>query len=283
VRLELINSLSLPGNPDKPNEDAFAHNGHMAAVFDGVTGLGENLMPGGSDAAWLARFGARRLAAHSEDGGNPRYWIKSAAEDAAKSFAALRRRGPKERYEISLASLMLVSIGDNTLEAVWLGDCSAIVRMPDVEPKILGDAVESRARERQRVADMASSHGLKPAAKVARQEFLPELRAKRNLVNTAEGAWLFAPDPKCAKHVRTTRTTVASGAVILLATDGFLALVSDYERYTPASLFAAAENNGLASLGAELRAIEAADPEGVRYPRFKENDDATAIIMRAVP
>jgi hypothetical protein len=75
---------------------------------------------------------------------------------------------------------------------------------------------------------------------------------------------------------------VAPGARVLLASDGFLALASDYGRYTPDTLFAAAESRGLAALGAELRAVEAADADGVRFPRFKRSDDATALLLAVV-
>jgi hypothetical protein len=65
-----------------------------------------------------------------------------------------------------------------------------------------------------------------------------------------------------------------------LASDGFLALVSDYGAYSADSLMAAALDKGLAALGDELRAIEAADPDGARFARFKKSDDATAILLR---
>ena len=60
MHFELLESLSLPGDPSKPNEDSFSHAAHFACVFDGATVLGENLMPGRSDAQWIAQFGARR-------------------------------------------------------------------------------------------------------------------------------------------------------------------------------------------------------------------------------
>jgi len=67
---------------------------------------------------------------------------------------------------------------------------------------------------------------------------------------------------------------------VLLASDGFLALVSDYERYAAVGLIAAAETKGLAALGEELRAIEEGDPEGRRFPLFKKSDDATALLLK---
>src|SRR5262252_2700710 len=107
MRLELRDSLSLPGDAKKPNEDAFAHVPGFATVIDGATGLGEQLMPGRSDAQWLAQFAARRLVAHARvDEGHLRDWLRYAAMDAEKSFAALRWRAPKENYEIPFASMI---------------------------------------------------------------------------------------------------------------------------------------------------------------------------------
>jgi hypothetical protein len=33
-------------------------------------------------------------------------------------------------------------------------------------------------------------------------------------------------------------------------------------------------------LGEELRAIEAGDPGGDKFPRFKKSDDATALLLK---
>ena len=69
MHFELIDSLTLPGDPAKANEDACANTDAMAVVIDGATGLGERLMPGPSDAQWIAQFAARRLRARSQEGG----------------------------------------------------------------------------------------------------------------------------------------------------------------------------------------------------------------------
>ena len=61
MRFSLLDSLSLPGDPTKVNDDAFAFLETAAVVMDGATGLGESLLDGPSDAAWLARYGAARL------------------------------------------------------------------------------------------------------------------------------------------------------------------------------------------------------------------------------
>ena len=67
---------------------------------------------------------------------------------------------------------------------------------------------------------------------------------------------------------------------MLLASDGFLALASDYGAYSADSLMAAAMAKGLKALGEELRAIEAGDAGGDKFPRFKKSDDATALLLK---
>ena len=44
----------------------------------------------------------------------------------------------------------------------------------------------------------------------------------------------------------------------------------------------AARTQGLVALGREVREIEAADPDGKRFPRFKQSDDATALLLKIV-
>jgi hypothetical protein len=276
MQLELRDSLSLPGDATKPNEDAFAHAPRFAAAIDGATGLGEQLMPGRSDAQWLAQFTARRLAAHARaEEGHLRDWLRFAAMEAEKSFAALRWRAPKENYEIPFASLIAVSLGEGGLDAVWFGDCAALIRSSTGAVTLIGETFDKRAAERERAARL----GPKPAGAGVREEFLPALRASRNKVNTKRGEWLFAPDGQCAPHAQAARAAVSIGALVLLATDGFLALAGDYARYSPQSLLATAESRGLAALGEELRTIEAGDPEGSTFPRFKKSDDATALLL----
>jgi len=101
----------------------------------------------------------------------------------------------------------------------------------------------------------------------------------RNQVNTGTD-WLFAPDAACASHAKSAEAQIAPGAIVLLASDGFLALTSDYGRYTPEQLYETAQANGLQKLGQELRATETADSAGRTFPRFKSSDDATALLLR---
>ena len=279
MALTLLDSLSLPGDAQKANEDAFALGSAGAVVLDGATGLGEPLLPGTSDAAWIARFGARRLMAYLDGGLSGSLAVDAALRDAAHSFAGLARRSPQATWEMPFASMMFCVEVPGGIEALWFGDCAAVIAAPDQQMQIVGDALQAKEAERERVALLAARSGIAPTSGPGRAEFLPALREARNRVNTRDGYFLFGPDEAALGRARLCRLQLPKGTRILLASDGFLALVSDYGRYDLEGLILCA-GEGLAGLGAELRAIEAADPDGKAFPRFKRSDDATALFFQ---
>jgi hypothetical protein len=280
MQFEFIDALSIPGHPAKPNDDAWGQTSGAAVVLDGATNLCDSLLPGESDAAWLSRFAARRLMAHAQDGASGRDALAHALGEAEKSFTGLRRRAPKHNHENPYASMMFVFGDESGFDALWYGDCAALVRHADGRFEMVGDALEKRAAEARRVKMLAEAKGLAPAAGVNRPEFLSALRAARDTVNTEKGGWLFGPNAKAAEYVKAKHIDAAPGTLVLLASDGFLALASDYGVHDAESLIHAAESKGLESLGQQLRAIENEDVEGRKYPRFKTSDDATAVLLR---
>jgi serine/threonine protein phosphatase PrpC len=282
MKLELVDSLSLPGNAEKANDDSFAYREGAAIVLDGATGLGDSLMPGLSDAAWLSRFGANRIMSYLGDGATPQEAVTAALFDAQTSFEQLRRREPADRYEIPFASMMLAVADESAIDFLWYGDCAAIVQHADGRVAIVGEAIEKRANEARQAKKLAESKGVPVASTSSRAEFLPALRKGRNRVNTPEGTYLFGPEVIAADHTDSQRLDIAPGAHVLLVSDGFLALVSDYGRYDLGGLVEAAKTTGLPTLMQELRDIEDKDPDGGQFPRFKKSDDATAVLVKVV-
>ena len=276
---ELIDSLSLPGDAAKANEDSSGHDANAAVVLDGATPLGDGLMPGPSDAAWIAHFGARRILAHLRGGDGPRKALRAALADTQKSFEALRRMPPQDVWQTPCASMMLAAQAEEGLEFLWFGDCAALLKQGDGPVTVIGETFDKRAAEAARAQTIAREKKLSPAAGLSRPEFLGTLRATRNRINSGS-YWLFSPDVKAAAHVSRRVIKAAPGSTLLLATDGFLALASDYGAYSADSLMTAAQEKGLAALGEELRAIEAGDSGGDKFPRFKRSDDATALLLR---
>jgi serine/threonine protein phosphatase PrpC len=274
--LRLLDSLSLPGDAAKPNEDSFAHSDAAALVMDGATMLGDPLMPGPSDAAWLATFGARRLMAHLQDQ-EPKKALRSAMADAEKSFNALRLRDVEAQWQMPCASVMLTATHANGLEFLWLGDCGAVIAQGD-GVTVVGETMAKRSAESARARKVAQEKNVSSAAPGVRAQFMDHLRAARGRVNSGD-YWLFSPDKRAAAHAQRKIVKVEPGALLLLASDGFLALASDYGAYDAAGLIATAKSKGLAVMGEELRAIENKDANGDRFARFKKSDDATALLL----
>jgi len=277
----LLDWLSLPGDAAKPNEDAFGHDTGAAVVLDGATPLGDGVMPGPSDAAWIAQFGARRLLAHLRDGEGARKAVRGALADAQKSFEALRRHPPEEMWQTPCASMMLAVPAGGSVEFLSFGDCAVLLQPEDGAVTVVGETFDKRAAEAGRAQAIAREKNLSPAAGLNRPEFLAALRGTRNRINSGS-YWLFSPDVKAASHAARRVVKAAPGTHLLLASDGFLALASDYGAYGADSLMQAALEKGLKALGDELRAIEAGDAGGDKFPRFKKSDDATALLLRLV-
>ena len=280
MSLILLDQLSLPGDAAKPNEDAFAHLDHAALVLDGATPLGPSLLPGPSDAAWIAQFGARRLTAHLKDGDAPQEALKHALADAEKSFAGLTREPIREKWQTPCASLMLaVERGkDSEVEFLWFGDCAAIIAQGG-KIETVGETLEKRQAEAKRARMVARTANMSAASGIDRPQIEPLLRAARGRINSGRN-WLFSPDARAAGHVSRHHMPLQKDALVLLASDGFLALASDYDAYSIEELMAAVAAKGLAALGEEWRAIVYTVPLGDNFPRFKKSDDATAVLLR---
>ena len=167
-----------------------------------------------------------------------------------------------------------------SLEFLWFGDCTALIEQ-NGRVEIVGEAITKRRAEAGRAKRAAKDKNLRSVLGVHRPEIEPLLRAARNRINSGSN-WLFSPDARAAKHVARQTVTAREGARLLLASDGFLALVSDYDAYDIAGLMQAASSKGLAALGEELRAIEKSDAAGTRFFRFKASDDATALLLQLI-
>lgn len=275
MAFELLDSLSLPGDTAKPNEDAMGHGGSAAVVLDGATPLGDPLMPGNSDAQWIAAFGARRILAHLREGEGARKALRGALADAEKSFNALRRGPLEDVWQTPCASMILAVESESEVELLWFGDCGALLGHGGAVT-VIGEAFDKKAGEAA-LAQQAARKTSKPATDRAHHQAMH--RKRRNRVNSGD-YWLFSPDARAAAHVSRRVVKAQVGAHLLLASDGFLALASDYGAYDEAGLVRACLDKGLAALGEELRAIENSDAQAEKFPRFKKSDDATALLLR---
>lgn len=286
TELDIIDSLSLPGSPDKANEDRLGHAEHVAFVIDGATGLGDRrfMQSHDSDAAWLAEFAARHfldLASSVEATTSDTVSELNRAARAAFFEAAAGDLVP--RYAWPSAGFAMIRAIGGRIEFCGLGDCKALLLRQDGEVEIhsaLGDFFtaegEAAARQLSRLGRFDGGSLLGDA------ETLAGLRAARERHNTPQsGIWTLGMVEEAGQHVQTARLLASDYTLALLCSDGFSSLADAYGLYAPRELMQAASKNGLAPLGDEIRRIEREiDPDGIRFPRFKQSDDATAVLIR---
>ncbi|MEU3887269.1 hypothetical protein [Streptomyces sp. NPDC029041] len=104
--------------------------------------------------------------------------------------------------------------------------------------------------------------------------------AQRQVRNTPEGYWVAAASPEAAQHAvtGTTRTRDVHSAAVL--SDGVSRLVTEYGMATWSDVFATLLSGGPRELIEAVRKVEATDPSGLRWPRYKSGDDATVAYCR---
>ena len=281
----VLDRISWPGHPDKPNEDVCGVSGDWAWVID------TSIFPGTapvvdakSDAAWLARFANERLsnlAPHAEDGVTV---LRHVMEEARTAYRAI---APVERHDDfvtwPLGAMTLVRRRGKVLDAWTFGDTTAYLRQPDGTVQVLGDAPGLRDAESATAAQLMRQAGSRPTAILDEPVFLAWLGERRERQRRSGiPAALLSFNPAAADRLRHDTSSCEDGTAILLASDGFSALVDLYRAMEAEALMEAALANGLEPLVELAREIETErDPDGRLYPRFKVSDDTTAILLRA--
>jgi hypothetical protein len=274
--LTFVEAISLAGDRAKQNDDTLGFQHNSAWVIDGATDLSPTpLTKTASDASWIAQAANTSLNAWTY--GDLREAVRAASEAAANAFSYLTRGAAIERWQLPVASMLMLTENESgAIEGIDLGDCRVFALDSD-GAQTVGGHEGGLDDEVQLAASQPDAD--KPLLK--RAAAIETLRRNRAAINHEGGKhWTFGLQPACADHARTWTLSLRRPAHLLLMTDGFAALSDRYRVYEPAALVKAAVSAGLQDLGRELRAIEIADATASRYPRFKQSDDATAILLR---
>jgi hypothetical protein len=278
--LTLIDAISLAGDRLKQNDDACGWRPGQAWVIDGATDLHDApLSKTASDASWIAQiangwFGAADIAAGEAE---MRQAARDASLDARAAFLKISA-WPQQDWAAPIASLLLVRENQNGVIGLDLGDCRAFALGADEVAASIGGPPGAADDETQYAAKAAQEAGETPLLR--HEATLDLLRAGRSKQNGGGGNWTFCLKPECAQEARVWTLNLERPAHLLLASDGFAALVDRYRLFDAQSLIESALSEGLAELGVRLRAYENDDSGGAKHPRWKKSDDATALLLR---
>lgn len=272
--ITFVEAVSLAGDRAKQNDDAFGFAGARAWVLDGATDLHDApLMGGASDAAWIAHFANAQL--HGAQG-ELRAAVRAASAAAKAAFTTHMGGRAYERWQSPISSLLMIEETPDGVRGLDLGDSRVFALDAGGGLHVAGGPPDAVDEETALAARQTDAH--KPL--LQRTDTIAMLRRGRAAFNQDGHAWTFGLTPECADHARAWSISLSRPAHLLLMTDGFSALTDRYRAYTPTELVRAALAKGLQELGRELRAIEHEDSAASAHPRFKQSDDATALLMR---
>lgn len=283
----LHSAATAPGS--RINEDAYglwtdARALHAAWVLDGVTGINDRrLLPGPTDAAWFVGQVQDALTTLLSD--QSRRPIDALMTQLVEALRARQDAGwllpdGAAESETPAASFALFRQLDRQVEIARLGDCLVLVERMDGTVCLLDDPALSAIEADLKARIVAlRSRGIGDATAILR-EMTPTLRDIRRRRNVAGGYGVLTGDDACLDLLQVNRFEADSLRSILLVSDGYYRLVDVYGAMSAADLLRRTAEAGAEALLAELRAIEAADPAGIRHPRLKIADDATALLLR---
>ena len=271
------------GSPDNsaPNDDWIGFDNRVAVVADGATGLADErlVLEADSDAQWIAKLGVEHFTNGRAD--DPvRELVREVNSHALQQIAGGDGEVSAPRHAWPTASFIMARLQSGVVEISGLGDCVAYVEMADgfIERfsalPFNGDH-ERKSAEGDLAENPAETSGIRTPA------VLEKLRQKRSLSNTsASGVWTLGLVPEAADHVFTVALPVTELRSVLVMSDGFSAAVENYKIYDQRGLLAAAKTRGLAETLAEIRRVEHhVDPFARQFPRYKQSDDSSAILL----
>lgn len=282
-QLEILEAISEAGGAI--NDDRIGNSGDALWVLDGATDQSrEKLLPGGSDAAWIAdAFSAAFLDLAPGFSGSLFELAEGATARVAARFEAEKLRPPAGRGFHPSAAGLLLRVRNGWAEVLGMGDSvllasipGAPVRLTGTDPARLGDR-----KAIERIARFAAETGLSwvQARDELHKRSAGVARAKMNLPG---GYSVFSIDMPPRELVSEDHFPAPPGSLFLAMTDGFARLFDTFNAYTIESIMKAAARKSLAALAQELRAIETSDAECARFPRMKAVDDASAILARVI-
>lgn len=272
MHFELLQSITLNGNIAKPNDDRLGLGARLAWVVDGATDLGApGLLGTQGGAAWLA--GAASTGFASAAAGSVEETCEAVFARIEAQFHAEKKREIDAPWEVPKAAFAAAQLTEDGLGVAWAADCPVlkISKNGDAvwctgEPDTSAEAEDARALGAGIGSQAVRSPGVLADRRAHRGR--PDHSALSALAEGSNRSTLYA-------HFE-----IVMGDELVLMSDGFASIVTDYQKYSATDLAREIRAAGLSPIAAEIRAIEAEDAACLEFPRFKVSDDTTALWVR---
>lgn len=277
--MKIINKQILCEAGDFANEDVAGINEYGAWILDGATGLsGAKLTGEKSDARWYTKWWNVYLSNNLKNNIPLSEIIRNGILQVKIDFHKAINGKPCSKLDYPSSSIAVLKWHDNSIEYFSLGDCPMIIQREDNMEEITDRKISVLD---QKVYDAINQIILEHhiSAWDAKSLVLPMIKKHRLLLNKEDGYWILGFDIRAVRKASQGIINISEPMKILLSSDGFSALVDKYHTIEKEHFILQVEENGLPLLYENLRNIENLDREGIKYPRFKKSDDASAIYL----
>ncbi|MEV5800745.1 integrase [Streptomyces collinus] len=262
---------SQPADPGRENEDFAAASFGAAVLLDGagVAGAETGCVHG---IAWFSStLGGLLLA---DIAAHPARPLADCLADSIRAVRSLHENTCDLTYRASPTSTVVAVRADGGgLEYLVLGDSTLLLAEADGSTTAITDQRLDDVGKRLRGPVDALPTG-SPEHSVALAEYRDALTGLRN---RPDGFWIAGPDPQAAEHALTGTVPLDSLASLTLLSDGATRLVDSFELADWKAALGLLNSSGPDGLIGRVRAAEAGDPDGRRWPRGKARDDATVL------
>ncbi len=266
-----VSVATAPGT-QRANEDGVFISPRVVAVLDGLSAPTDLPLGCSHGTPWLVRQIGTRLLTAAETDGVPLQaalaTVIADVNDLHRSTCAL------DGGAVPATTVTMLRQRDDQLDYLVLSDSVLLLNGPEGITAVTDKRVDDVAGD-QLAAALAVPGGTTEQAALVSELVV----AQRQVRNRAGGYWVASTDPGAAQHAICGSVARKGVTQAALLTDGATRLVDTFGQLTWAELLKLLQDLGPAALIEQTRAVEASDPIGEQWPRFKRSDDATAALV----
>jgi hypothetical protein len=262
-----VSACSEPARTGGANEDWVAAAPGLIVVIDGTTVRTKTGCKHG--AAWYA---TQLGSALSTLASNRDMSLPTALRAAIQYTADQHRECDLTHPGTPSAAVAALRSSGGDLEYLVLGDITVVLDSEDRLEVVVDDRVRATVRSER---DTVDRHLIGSPEK--QSALLRMKNAELAVRNQPGGYWVAAADASGVTQALTGKVALNGLRRIAVLSDGAARIVVLYGLVDWAGLLDVLDETGPDDVVRRVRAIEAADPEGRRWPRNKRSDDATIV------
>ncbi|SBW21050.1 hypothetical protein FDG2_1876 [Candidatus Protofrankia californiensis] len=258
---------TVPGDPAVPNEDWVTATPNIIVVLDGATARIETGCVHG--VAWYVNKLGAALVDGAFEQSQP---LPDVLVEGIRRVATQHPQCDLTHPGTPSAGVAMLRLRADVLEYLVLADTTVVIEAGH-EPHVVTDNRVAAVAAQERAEARRLPFGSPARDKALREAKRTEQKAR----NRPGGFWVAAADPTAAEHTIAGAVPMAQVDRFAVLTDGAARCVDTFDLLTWTDLLDVLDKAGPAELIRQVRAAEAVDPDGRRWPRNKNSDDATVV------